>query len=98
MTDFIKVKATKTDSKVALWEKHLDHPNGEVFVTGNGKVMKVANTVAVRDAIRRGALVEVQPEKASAPVEPEQPPVEPVPAETPTTETPSAERVKPAKR
>lgn len=98
MTDFIKVKATKTENKVALWERHPDHPNGEVFVTGNGEAVKVANTVAVRDAIRRGALVEVQPEKASAPVVPEQPSVEPVPAKTPTTETPSAERVKPAKR
>jgi len=65
MTDFIKVKATNTDSKVALWEKHPDHPGGEVFVSGNGDVVEVATTVVVRAAIKSGALVEVQPEKAT---------------------------------
>lgn len=94
MTDFIKVKATNSEGKVALWDRDDRHPNGEVFVTGNGEAVKVANTVAVRDAIRRGALVEVQPEKADAP----KPEIKPEPAKTPITDTPSAERVKPVKR
>jgi hypothetical protein len=68
MTDFIKVKATNTEGRVALWERSTAHPTGEVFVTGDGSVVEVANTVAVRNAIKAGELVEVQPEQAKAPV------------------------------
>jgi len=101
MIDIIKVKATNDAGRVAIWEKHPSHPNGEVFVSGNGKTVEVANTVAVRNAIRTGALVEVQPEKAKAPVvepkAPEQPPVEPV-QETPPSAAIRQEGSKTTKR
>lgn len=67
MTDFIKVKAVDNSGRVALWEKDAAHPNQEVFVAGDA-VVEVANTAAVRAAIKAGALVEVQPEVAKAPV------------------------------
>jgi len=73
MTDFIKVKATNSENKVALWDRDDRHPNGEVFVSGDGKTVEVANTATVRNAIRSGALVEVQPEVAKAPVKQEAP-------------------------
>lgn len=73
MTDFIKVEATNAVGKVALWEKHPKHPTGEVFVSGDGTVVEVANTAAVRAAIKAGALVEVQPEATKAPAKQETP-------------------------
>lgn len=72
MIDIIKVKATNDTERVALWDRDAAHPNGEVFISGDGSVVEVANTAAVRAAIKSGALVEVQPEVAKAPVEPEQ--------------------------
>lgn len=76
MIDIIKVKATNTDGRVAIWEVNSDHPTGEVFVSGDGSVVEVANTAAVRAAIKAGALVEVEPEKAKAPAKQEVKPVE----------------------
>lgn len=74
MTDFIKVKATNNEGRVALWDRDAAHPTGEVFVTGDGSVVEVANTAAVRAAIKAGELVEVQPEVAKSPVKQEVPP------------------------
>lgn len=113
MIDIIKVKATNTDGRVALWNRDAAHPNGEVFISGDGAVVEVANTAAVRAAIKAGALVEVQPEAAKAPeVKPEpvmvvqQEPAQNRPiseqmvgtAYATNTDNKSAERVKPAKR
>jgi hypothetical protein len=74
MIDIIKVKATNTDGQVALWDKDAAHPTGEVFISGDGSVVEVANTSAVRAAIKAGALVEVEPEAVKAPVKQEAPP------------------------
>lgn len=68
MIDIIKVKATNTEWRVALWDKDAAHPTGEVFISGDGSIVEVANTAAVRAAIKTGVLVEVQPEVAKAPV------------------------------
>ena len=67
MIDIIKVKATNNTGKVALWERSTEQPYGEVFISGDGSVVEVANTANVRKAIKAGELVEVQPEAAKAP-------------------------------
>ena len=59
----IKVKSNLKEKRIALWERHPDHPHGEVSIHGD-KVVEVAETSAVRDAIRDGKLVEVTGGKA----------------------------------
>lgn len=58
-------------NRVALWERHPDHPGGEAFVAGP-KPVQVAATLQVQRLIRTGALVEVKsgpaPEPEPAPV------------------------------
>jgi hypothetical protein len=55
---FVTVKAAKEDSKVVLWEKDPLHPDGEIFITGDGVTHKVAKTAAVQRALADGKLVE----------------------------------------
>lgn len=58
------VKSNLPGRDVALWERHPDHPGGEVFIAGFGNV-EVAETAAVKSALRRGTLIEVKsPPKA----------------------------------
>lgn len=57
----ITVKSTLPPGHVALWEKHPDQPNGEVFVTADGLPHQVAETAAVTDALKRGVLELVNP-------------------------------------
>ena len=55
----ITVKSNLKDkSKVAFWEQHAAHPDGEVFVTGEGE-FQVARTLAVIKAIGEERIVEV---------------------------------------
>lgn len=55
----ITVKSNLKDtSKVAFWEQHAAHPNGEVFVTGDGE-FEIARTTAVIQAIGQGRIIEV---------------------------------------
>lgn len=49
--------------RVALWERHPDHPGGEVFVVGD-RVVDVAETTAVAQALKAGRLVKVEPVRA----------------------------------
>jgi hypothetical protein len=65
----IKVKSGHGDSsRVALYEKHPEHPNGEVFIANRLKAdgkwdypeVEVAKTPEVNKRLRNGALVEVQ--------------------------------------
>ncbi len=49
----IVVKSTLPDNRVALWDRHPDHPDGEVFVAGERKVT-VAETPQVKAAIKAG--------------------------------------------
>jgi hypothetical protein len=49
-----------TGKRVALWDVSAAHPDGEVFISTNGKEHKVAPTAAVYGAIRDGRLREVK--------------------------------------
>ena len=65
----IKVKSARKDGKVALWEVHPDHPGGEVFVVTSAptadvpepkeKVVEVAETPKVLNALKEGQIVKV---------------------------------------
>ena len=71
MADLIYVKSKLPDNRVALHERHPDHPGGEVFVYGDQPV-RVARTGMVSQRIANDALVETTAkgsEKASAPAE-----------------------------
>lgn len=65
MPAFITVKSAREDDQVALWERHPDHPGGEVFVTGEREV-KVAKTSGVMRQLSRHQLVEVTKPAASS--------------------------------
>lgn len=52
-------------SVVALWERHPEHPGGEVFLAGGG-VFEVALTPAVEARLRDGRLVAAEAEVAAA--------------------------------
>ena len=54
-------------SVVALWERHPEHPDGEVFLAGGG-VFEVALTPAVEARLRDGRLILAEAAVA-APVE-----------------------------
>lgn len=67
----ITVQANAGD-RVALWERHPDHPKGEIFLAGD-TVATVAETPAVRNAIGAGRLLLISPsadEGAAAPPAP----------------------------
>lgn len=67
MAKLITVKsALKDTSRVALWERHADHPGGEIFVADD-KEHQVAETPAVVLAIKEDKLVKVSGEFAAAP-------------------------------
>ena len=73
MTDYIKVMAAIEDGRALLWEKHPDHPNGEIFIAGNGATVEVARTIQVNAYIEQQKLVVVKEEP-----EPIPPPVQPI--------------------
>lgn len=57
----IRVKIADAESRrVVLWERHRDHPGGEVFLAGPGE-FEVASTPAVESRLRDGVLVLVEP-------------------------------------
>jgi hypothetical protein len=62
MANLITVKAANEDGRVVVWEKHPDHPTGEIFISGNGRTHKVARTVKVQQLLKVGELVEVKAE------------------------------------
>lgn len=58
----IKVRASEqaqAAKTVVLYERHPDHPDGEIFISGNDTVHTVAPTAAVRQKLHDGLLVEV---------------------------------------
>lgn len=61
----ILVTSGRDDDRVALWERHPDHPDGEVYVAGKVEV-EVAKTPRVHQQLSRGQLVEVKATKSSA--------------------------------
>lgn len=60
MTESINVMAAKVDDKVALWERHPDHPTGEVWIVGDGTQHEVALTLRVVSLLKSGVLVRMQ--------------------------------------
>lgn len=58
MAELIKVKSADPN-RVALWERHEDHPDNEVFVSGEG-VFEVALTPVVQRKLDQGVLVRVE--------------------------------------
>lgn len=65
MAELILVKAVDPE-RVALWERHADHPNEEAWVAGEDAVL-VALTPLVRKKLDQGVLVRVaQTEDAPA--------------------------------
>lgn len=72
MSKKIYVKATNLDGRVAVWDRHPDQPNGEVFITGDGRVHEVAETLKIKRGLSSGALTVAQKPAAeeTAPVAP----------------------------
>lgn len=60
MAELLTVQAARTDGRVVLWERHAEHPGGEVFIAGNGAAVPVARTAAVLGKLRAGELIEVK--------------------------------------
>lgn len=59
MANTIKVKATRNDNKVVIWESHPDHPTGEIFIIGDGRTHNVAETIEVKKRITDRSLEQV---------------------------------------
>lgn len=57
--DVIKVKSGLDSNRVALSERHSDHPNGEVLIYGD-ETFEAAKTPAVLARLSSGVLVEVK--------------------------------------
>ena len=58
----IKVQASQAEQetrRVVLFERHPDHPNGELFISGNDTIHSAAPTKAVLDKLHSGQLVEI---------------------------------------
>lgn len=73
---FINVKSGRNDNRVALWERHPDHPEGEVWVAGD-TVVRVAQTSAVLKGLKDGDLVEVEAAEKKTAIKKEAEPTEP---------------------
>ncbi len=86
MAELILVKAANPE-RVALWERHADHPDTEVYVAGEDAVL-VALTPLVDRKLKQGVLLRIEP--AQAPTE--ETPVDdaPVTEETPAPKTKKA--------
>lgn len=60
MAEIITVMGAKVDDRVVLWEVHPDHPNGEIFISGDGTSSEVALTAQVQQRLNDRTLVQVQ--------------------------------------
>ena len=62
MADLITVQYARKDGRVALWERHPEHPAGEIYLaSAEVGPVQVAPTVGVLAALRDGSLIEVRP-------------------------------------
>ncbi len=54
----ILVEPAETDGRVILWERHPQHPDGEIYLTADegAEPVEVARTEGVNEAIREGRL------------------------------------------
>lgn len=60
MTELIMAMAAKVDGRVVLWEVDAAHPEGEVFIAGDGRAVQVAPTARVQKALADGVLLKMQ--------------------------------------
>lgn len=67
MSELILVKAAEP-TRVSLWERHADHPDSEVWVSGED-VVQVALTPMVQRKLDQGVLVRVEDAPEDAPTE-----------------------------
>lgn len=63
----VTVRGTGSDDKVVLWERNAAHPEGEVFLSNDGKARQAALTPAVQARLREGRLEEVGGDEAKEP-------------------------------
>lgn len=68
MADHIRVKAADSvaEGEVVLWERDEEHPDGEVFISADGREHEVAETPAVNDALGKKRLVRADRPERSA--------------------------------
>lgn len=71
MAELILVKAANPE-RVALWERHADHPNEEAWVAGEDAVL-VALTPLVQRKLDQGVLLRIEPALEETPVTEEAP-------------------------
>ena len=66
--EIVTVRSTASDGRVIVWERHPEHPNGEVFVVGDKEERRVALTSAVLAELSKGRLEIVFASPPSIPV------------------------------
>lgn len=59
MAQLVWVQPGRDDGRVALYEQHRDHPDGEAWVATTGQPVQVARTPLVERKLAAGDLVEV---------------------------------------
>ena len=69
MAEIIHVRAARDDRRVVLNEAHPDHPGGEAWVVGDGRVVAVAHTAEVALRLQRGDLVVVSAVEVAGTIE-----------------------------
>ena len=79
MAEFIAVMGAKVDDRVVIWEVHPDHPDGEIFVAGNGRAVQVALTSQVQSRLNDRTLVQVQTASTGSATGAAPEPVDPTP-------------------
>jgi hypothetical protein len=55
-TEYLVASAEQTN-KAVLWEKDLRHPGGEAYIIGDGRAVRVGDTLKVRGLIAGGVLL-----------------------------------------
>lgn len=61
----VTVAGAGSNRRVVLFERHVDHPEGEAFVCNDGTNRKVAETAEVKRLLAAGELVKVNATPAS---------------------------------
>lgn len=70
----ITVQPTRNDKRVVLWERHHDHPEGEIWIVAvEDRQYKVAETPGVLKALAAGDLEKVTKSRAKAAPKAEEP-------------------------
>ena len=59
-TPIITVRGAGDDHKTALWEVHVDHPNGEVMIINEDVGVEAAETAAVKQGLANGTLLKYE--------------------------------------